>query len=462
MRSSTIALSIAVSFELAGILHAQTEDIQFENLSVEHGLSHPSVGPILQDHSGFMWFGTSDGLNRFDGHKFIVYKHNPKDSNSLSSSFILCLLEDTDGILWIGTGGGGLNSFDHETGTFKRHTLGTGSRTNQYISSLYEGRSGILWIGADSLIGLDRKSGRRIQPNDRMSAGPSLGVKRPQSIYEDSSGTLWVGTWFDGVRRIEQHRNGITVYRHDPGSSSSLSEDHVISIHRDSQGHLWFGTYAGGLNRFDCETEKFTRYTKSDRTPDGLNDNTICSIYEDREGRLWLGTSRGGVNILDRKTGKISHLMHERSKATSLSDDHVSAICEDRSGVLWLGTDKGVSRYVRPKNRFSFIPAGSDFGAFPDPVGSLCEDRYGVLWIGHHTKGLTRFVREQKHFTHYEHDRRNSDGFLGACEHKSRKRQNQQYDIGAATLPVRVQEQVRAEDSSDAAKQHQPLEDVER
>jgi ligand-binding sensor domain-containing protein/signal transduction histidine kinase len=358
-----------------------------------------------------MWFGTIDGLNRFDGFEFTVYKHEPRDSNSLSSSNITCLVYDEDGTLWIGTNGGGLNSFDHRTGKFTRYNMDLGPTHNQYVWSLCKGRDGILWIGADVVIGLDKKSGRifTIDSSEIMSPG----IKVVRAIYEDTAGVLWVGTWFDGVNKIEKDRRRVSTFRHDSKNPNSLSENHVISIFQDSHGGLWFGTYTGGLNRFDAHKETFTRSSKQQGRTNGLNDNTVRTMYEDREGRLWLGTSGGGVNILDMKTGHVSYLMHDNSNPTSLRGDHVFAIHEDNSGTLWFATDGGLSKYSHVKHKFSLIPVGSHIGSLPAPVGALCEDRHGELWIANYAKGLTKYVREEKSFTHYTHDRKSNNSFGG-------------------------------------------------
>ncbi len=411
MRSCSLGLAAAM--ELLGALCAQAEDIQFENLSVEHGLSHPGVRAIVQDHHGFMWFGTEDGLNRYDGYSFTVHKHNPKDSNSLSSSSILCLLEDDNDVLWIGTGGGGLNSLDRRTGKFRRYTLSPGHPNNQHVSSLCKGRDGILWVGSVGLIGFERRSGRMMDFARDSSAIPSITGNVVMTIHEDTKGVLWIGTWFSGVNKIEHNRRSVSVFKHYPGMPSSLSEDHVISVHEDSQGDLWFGTNTGGLNRFDPREEKFIRYPKKKSGANGLNDNTVRAMYEDQQGRLWLGTSGGGVNILDTKTGHVTYLVHALSKPTSLSGDHVYAIYEDNAGTLWIGTDGGISKYSPAKKKFTFIPAGLEVGSFPYPVGAICESRHGELWIVNYGKGVTDLNRDRKSFRYYAHDEWYAPGRYG-------------------------------------------------
>ena len=393
---------MSVALQLQGRLLAQTDDVQFENLSVEHGLSHPDVKAIIQDHQGFMWFGTADGLDRFDGHSVEVFRYNPKDTNSLSSSNILCLLEDDNEILWIGTDGGGLNSLNLRTGKTTRHDINPGHPRRQHISSLCIDKEGILWVGSTDLIGFDRKSGRPIRYPDS-SGISSIDGNVVMTIHEDANGVLWVGTWLSGVYKIDRERREVSKFTHDPANSNSISENHVMSILRDAKGELWFGTYAGGLNRFCASTQTFAHYLKHDGRPNGLNDNTVHAMCEDDQGRLWIGTSGGGVNVLDRQSGHVQYLVHDFSKSTSLGGDRVFTIYEDRAGTLWFGAN-GVSKYSPLKNRFSFIPTSVGSGSFQYPAGTICEDRKGDLWISISGKGLTRYNREQRKFRFYAPD----------------------------------------------------------
>lgn len=393
------ALVLMVVERSTTTLHAQSEAIQFENLSVEHGLSHPNVRAIVQDRLGFMWFGTEDGLNRYDGHTFTVYKHIPQDSNSLSSNSILCLLEDEDSILWIGTNGGGLNALNHRTGKFKRYRVPDG----EYIASLCLDHDGILWMGGN-LVGLDRVTGRLIG-GDTLPSSTFEEVKVVRAIHESKDGTLWIGTWFDGVTRIERDRQQVTVYKHNAHNTASISENHVISVFQDSHSNLWFGTNTGGLNRLDTKGGTFTRFPKGNGRGKGLNDNTVRAIYEDAQGQLWIGTSGGGVNIMNLKTGQMLYLVHSSTTSTSLSGDHVYAIYEDHGGTLWLATDGGISKYARVRYKFTFLPAGTKSLAFPDPLRAICLDRSDHLWVVNYGKGITMVSGDKKSFVYYPHER---------------------------------------------------------
>ena len=195
---------------------ARDNDIRFGRISLEQGLSQSVVEAILQDDKGFMWFGTEDGLNRYDGYEFVVYTHDPETLDSLSDNWIWSLYEDQSGVLWIGTNTGGLNRFDRETDQFMHY---------------------------------------QNDPNDPHS----LSHNAVRSIHEDREGVLWIGTWGGGLNRFDRDTEQFIRYQNDVDDPHSLSNGNVFSIHEDQSGVLWIGTDGGGLNRFDRETEQFTR-----------------------------------------------------------------------------------------------------------------------------------------------------------------------------------------------------------
>ncbi|MCP4231730.1 MAG: hypothetical protein GY771_16495, partial [bacterium] len=226
------------------------EKITFENIGLEKGLSQISVNTIAQDSNGFMWFGTQDGLNKYDGYDFTVYKHDPLDQNSLSDSHIRFLHADNKGTLWVGTYNSGLNKFDPETDTFTRY---------------------------------------RHAPND----AHSLSHDEVSVIYRDGAGTLWVGTWGGGLERFNSETGRFKHYRRIPDNPDSLGADFVKVIYEDRTGTLWIGTHGGGLNKFDRTTGAFTRYVHDRTNPDGISNNYVTCIYETQAREMWIGTDCG-------------------------------------------------------------------------------------------------------------------------------------------------------------------------
>ncbi len=387
---------------------------RFVHISTADGLSHGMVLRIVQDDLGFMWFGTADGLNRYDGHTFKVYKNDPDDPSSISSDSIWALYVDRSGTLWVGTEGGGLNRFDRDADRFIHYLPDPDdpySLSDDGVTVIYEDRSGVLWIGTATggLNRFDRKTERfthyRHDPDDPYSIS-SDGII---SILEDREGVLWVGTSI-GLNRFDRETRHFTHYRHDPSDPYSLSHNSVWVIHEDEgdqAGTLWIGTAGGGLNRFDRETERFTHYRFDPNDPHSLSNNIVFAIYEEPSGDLLLGTYGGGINQFDPQTGQCIRYMKDESDPYSLSSDHIRAIYVDRSGVLWVGTEgEGINRSDPPYKRFLHYRAIPD-----DPhslsdnfVTTLYEDRAGILWIGTLGGGLNRLDRETGEFTHYQHD----------------------------------------------------------
>ena len=268
------------------LLTAQDNSIRFERISAEQGLSQSVVQVILQDSRGFMWFGTQDGLNRYDGYGFMVYKHDPEDPNSLSNDLVLSACTDREGGLWVGTDGGGLNRIDLETGQVTRY---------------------------------------RNDPDDPNS----LAADDVPQLYKDQSGALWIGTVGAGLDRYVPETGQFVHYQNDPDDPHSLSGNTVGAIYQDREGVLWVGTTAGGLNRLDPDTGRFASFQNDPGDPASLSGNYVQAIWEDQDGVLWVGTATGGLNSFDRETGQFTHYQSDPRDPTTLSSNFVLAIFED-------------------------------------------------------------------------------------------------------------------------------------
>lgn len=387
-------------------------NVAFERIALAEGLSQSSVRCILQDGRGFMWMGTEDGLNKFDGYSFKVYKPVHGDTNSISSNFIRCLCESRSGNLWIGTNGGGLNIFDRDSGTFTRHRHRPGddtSMSSDIIRSIVEDRSGVFWIGTDGG-GLDRFDPAtdafthyRHDPRDPHS----LSDDHVLVIYEDRDETLWIGTRTGGLNRFDRYAETFTRFRHDPADPTSIGPGFVQAICQDRAGNLWVGTNGGGLNRFDPRSERFVHYRHDPDDPASLSDDRIWSLYIDRMGILWIGTDVGGLNLFVPADESFFSFRNDPTDPGSLGDNNVFSIYEDRLGVLWFGTEVGgVSKLDRDKGKFSHIKMATECsdGLNNSHVWSIYEDRSGNLWIGTRTGGLNRYDRATGRFNHYRVD----------------------------------------------------------
>ncbi|MBK5106819.1 MAG: GAF domain-containing protein [Anaerolineales bacterium] len=405
---------------LAGMFQTTTADesgelpgkqIRFENISIEHGLSQSSVSSIIQDSKGFIWFGTEDGLNKFDGYGFTVYRHEPENSLSISDNSVISLYEDVNKVLWIGTNGRGLNRFNRDKEEFRHYRHNPedpSSLAFDTVTSISNDAEGNLWIGTAN--GLDKfdpgsqSFSHYVHNPDDLS---SLSHNSIGAIYLDQDGTLWVGTLGGGLNRYEPSSDSFIRYQFDVDDSNQISSDYVSAISEDNSGNLWIGTRTGGLNFFDKQSEKFFRYLYDSNAIDPLAQNSITSVDSDLEGNIWIGTNGKGVWILDPSTGKYQELVHDPGDPGTLSSDVITEIFIDPSGNIWVGTiGAGVDRYDPITARFTHYRHNS---SNPDSlaannVKSLAEDEEGNLWIGFFDGGIDYFDRVAGAMIHYQHN----------------------------------------------------------
>ncbi len=403
------ALALAVFLAGAGSAAAQSRSIRFDRLSIEEGLSQSTVVCMLQDRVGFIWLGTRDGLNRYDGYEFVTYKHDPKNPASLPASSILTLLEDESGDLWIGTEGGGLARWHRASDSFTRYRHDPedpATLSGDHVRSIVRDQAGDLWLGTvDS--GLDRfdpatGTFERFRHDD---ADPgSLGDDRIRALTRDRLGNLWIGTR-GGLHVFTPGAETFIHYRHDPANGSSLNDDRVLSILEDRLGTLWVGTFSG-LHRMDRATGRFQLFAHDPGDPTSLSENTVRAVFEDRDGRLWVGTD-GGLNLFDRKTGDFARYRHDPADPHSLGSDRVTTMVEDRGGLLWVGTmGGGVGKWHPATWSFSHHrhDPGDPSGLTENLILAFSEDPEGRLWIGTRGGGLDRLDRATGAYAHFRHD----------------------------------------------------------
>ncbi len=397
---------------LCGALGAETFGIPFHHLSRQQGLSQATVNCFLQDRTGFLWIGTQDGLNRYDGYGFRVYKTDPTDPRTLPANWIEALAEDEAGDLWIGTLGGGLARWRRATGAFERVALESpdpsrppSSRVTVLLFDRGGAGTGHLWAGTlrSGLVRLVADGTVERFRHDPADPG-SLADDRVRAVHGDRAGNLWVGT-LSGLDLYDRVAGSFRHFRHDPADPTSLSDDRVKAIHLDHRGALWVGTEKG-LNRRDPGASGFERYLHDPADPASLSHDHVRAILEDRSRRLWVGTD-GGLSLLLRPGGGFVRYRHDPGDPRSLAGDRVLALYEDRGGVLWFGThDAGINRW-NPMT-WSF----AHYRADPRAAGSLSsnavfafsEDAEGKLWIGTFGGGLDVLDRANGTFEHLRHD----------------------------------------------------------
>ncbi|MBW8051249.1 MAG: SpoIIE family protein phosphatase [Cytophagales bacterium] len=455
---------------LSGLIQAiysqQSSSIKFTHYTLKDGLSQSTANCITQDSKGFIWIGTQDGLNRFDGYTFTHFKHNPNDPTSISHNHVWAILEDSQGTLWIGTRDG-LNCYDPKTQKFT-HLVhdpnDSGSISHNDILTIWEDPQGVLWIGTkDGLNRLDpnqipdNKGGRVVfthykhDPNDPVSIShnniqvvcedshgvlwigtnggglncfnratqkfirfkhdsndpTSISHNDIRAIREDSQGALWIGTNGGGLNRFNSKTKKFAHFKHNPNEPFSISNNYIRAIREDSKRVLWIGTNGGGLNRFDHKTQKFTHFKHNPNEPSSISHNIIVAIFEDFQGALWIGTHGGELNRLDLNTAKFTHLVHDPNNPASISSNHIWAILEDSHGALWIGTnDAGLNHFDPETRKFTHLvhdPSDPTTISHND-VRAICEDSQGALWIGTYGGGLNRLDPKTQKFTHFVHN----------------------------------------------------------
>jgi diguanylate cyclase (GGDEF)-like protein len=364
---------------------AVTATARFDRLMVEDGLSQGSANCIAQDAAGFIWFGTQDGLNRYDGYEFTVFRHDPERPGSLAHNFVWDLLVDADGSLWVATNGGGLDRMDPDTGEFAHLTHDASdpaSLPNDRVRALQRGTEGQIWVGTDSGVAhFDPATGRFhrlvLDPGGREGAP----AERVTALLVDRGGALWVGTDGSGLARFEPRTGALTRYRTEASNPVSLSSDRVRSLLEGPDGALWVGTYDGGLNRLDPATGRFRRNHAADGT--GLAHDRVRSLLNGSDGSVWVGTD-GGLNRIKPDAAVMVHYRHEASDPHSLANNRVLSLFQDAGGVVWVATQGGVSRWNPDATWFEHIrqSASDPSGLGNSVVNAIGEGPDGRLWIG--------------------------------------------------------------------------------
>lgn len=389
---------------------AQGSRVKFEHISIEQGLSQSSVFSILQDSRGFLWFGTLDGLNKYDGYSFTVYKSDPRDPHTLSNNTIVRLFEDRNGILWIGTLGGGLNRFDPTTETFTRFRHAPSDSTslsNDNVRSIFQDKLGALWIGTNrGLNRFDPAHGRFLRYSHDSPASSRLSNDFIWSIYESpfEPGILWIGT-YDGLNRFDVRKGTFDVFRNSPASPSTLSNNYIWSVIDQDSSSLWVGTN-NGLNLFDKRTGRAHRFYRDPHSHNSMSGNNVWSLWKDRDGNVYAGTLDGGLNKLttrnDGRTVTITNFLHDPADPSSISHNFIWSIFEDRTGIIWLGTDLGVNKLNPDASKFIHYRSDPfDPGSLSNnEVTAIFRDHIGTLWVGTRD-GLNRYDDRRERFVHY-------------------------------------------------------------
>lgn len=381
---------------LSAELPAQNLDLHFVNFGSKDGLSSSTVHAVLKDKYGFMWFGTDDGLNKFDGLHFTVYSHNVNDSTSLLSSRIQALYEDRDGRLWIGTSSA-LSLYDRKKNAFENILLTQGNA----VRAICEDRAGNLWIG--TYVGL-YKYNYATGAVKRYSAEDPDPAKRLASntvtcIFEDRHGRLWIGT-NAGLHLLRADSDRFLLFKTNKTDRGSISDTVIKAITEDQKGNLWIGTNYGGLNKFIPADSTFQHVQHNDGNPFSLRNNRVYCLATEPGGKLWVGTETG-LDIVDPQSGVVQHVINDARNKYSLKGKSLRSFYIDKAGIYWVGTYQGgVSKY--DKNLTSFaLEQSSNFdpsGLTSPKVTSFAEAPNGNVYVGTDDGGLHQYYPQSRQF----------------------------------------------------------------
>ncbi len=435
---------------LATAVAAQQREIRFDR--IEQGLSQGTVNSILQDSRGLMWFGTQDGLNRFDGYSMEVYKHHPEDKASLPSNHIWSLREDERGDVWIGTEGGpvrwvrrlnrferlrrgeaadlgvktrdvwrhgevvwiaddgqGLSRLDLASGAVQqlRHDAARegGLASDQVLTFLPQPQAGILWIGTTAgLHRLDLDTERL--EHIALDAVAEEGAQRIRDIEEDTQGRLWLAT-YSGLVRFDPRSDEALRWRADDEAPGALSSDILRALLLDQQGYLWVGTEEG-LQVFEPARKPseltFAHYRAEATDPARLANPRVFSLFQDRGGVLWVGT-QSGLHKWHPSRWAFGHYRHDPHNPNSLASNAVTSFSEGPDGNLWIGTlGGGLDRWDREAGVFLHHRPEDRRGLDDRRIMALLHDQRGTLWVGTYRSGLFRLDETTDRFVGFRHD----------------------------------------------------------
>ncbi len=456
------------AFILIILLHlvrafSQIDEMKFDYLSVNDGLSQSTVNAILQDRYGYMWFGTQDGLNRFDGYNFVIFRNDIDDTTTISDNWIWCIFEDHLGEMWVGTYHGGLNRFDRNKNKFIRYNYqrtDSNSLSANNVSCIAEDKLGTIWVGTwgRGLNRFDRGSDKFVRIGTDSLSFDGLSNQNIRCMIFDRNGLLWIGTW-DGLNVYNPHTNQMKHYKHDPYNSKSISGNRIVGIFEDRTGNIWISTFGeglnkfdpyknefikyihneknvasissnqvghiaedndgnlliatrgSGLNKFDFATEKFITFQRGKHNLTNLRENFVYTVYRDQQGGVWMGTSGGGVGYHNPSRYKFTHLKYEINNPNSLNNPMVRAVCEDKNGDIWIGTDGGgINLYKRKNKSYVFYKqtVGDENSLSDNNVMAIIEDSRRNIWIGTDGGGLDLYDPVNNCFIHHRNDPKNT------------------------------------------------------
>ena len=414
-KCATILAFTCLTFSLVANSFEPTA-MRFDRLSMNEGLSQSHVMAITQDQTGFMWFATENGLDRYDGFTFKHYRRERGNPDTLSSDFVRDLSMSDDGSLWIATDDGGIAHWRPDEDSFvpyRHNPQDSTTLATDQIRTLLSDPRGYVWVGTrDS--GLDRLNVRTGEvthyAHDEADPG-TISNNEIHALALAEDGALWIGTR-NGLNRLDPATGSMRRFYNDSNDPTSLSDNAIRSLLVTHDGTLWVGTNRGGLNRFDVSTGQFERSAHSDTDRHSLSGNRVEVIFEDDSRRIWVGTNNG-LNLMHAETGMFTNYRNDQKDPSSISDDSVVSIFQDRGGMLWVGTFTGGLNKWNPRSwSFGHFKPDASEGdaAFSNPnVTSFAEGPDKEIWVGTFGGGVNIMDGSDDSIRQLRHDSANAD-----------------------------------------------------
>ncbi|HTD38995.1 MAG TPA: two-component regulator propeller domain-containing protein, partial [Mucilaginibacter sp.] len=399
-------------------VYAQKPSLNFEHFGTHEGLSQINVNCIIQDSRGFMWIGSRNGLNRYDGYKFTTYRYDSKNESSLSNNMITDLAEDSEGNIWVATQNG-LNRYCRKTGVFTRYSHdahNSNSLTSNVINRLAFDNNGALWIATqvNGLDCFDLKKKKFIHHIHSEAIG-AINDNNVRTVYKDPHGRIWIGTSIGGLSLYNPKTNSFTSYRFYDPKTHAPSGVNVISMLENNEHELWVGTQEDGLFLFNEDGGTFKQFKCEEDNINSISSNTIYSLSKDEAGNLWIGTENGGLSVFDSKSNRFYQYAHDEVDGNSINGNSIYSVCRDRLGNMWLGAfSGGINLFKKSTSSFTLYRHSSLPNSLSNNfVLSLFEDRDKNIWVGTDGGGLNKFDPKSGTFIHYKQERGGKKGLSG-------------------------------------------------
>ena len=418
MKLNRLPFLIAL-FLLPAMAFTQKHLLKFDHLTTSEGLSQSNVQCIFQGSRGFIWLGTQDGLNKYDGYHMTVFKKDAANPNTISNNNIRDIIEDREDNLWIATLGGGLNKYDRAKEKFTHFMAdpeNPSAISNDFLSDLMLDTDGRIWIATGRGLNVfDPKTNKFTVYLNNKNDPNSIGEDVVNYVFQDSRKTIWVATANNGLNVFDPAIQGFRHIKHNPSDKGSISSNKICTIFEDSRNNLWVGTNGGGLDLMDHNTGKFRVFKKDKNNSNSLCDDIIFSIAEDDEGIIWIGSENGGISKFDPIKETFHNYASNELDNTGLSSSAINAIYRDVKGNMWIATyNAGINLVTRDIRRFTHYRHTAVSNSLSNnKILCITEDEENNLWIATDGGGLNLFDRKTETFTYYKHEEGNPNSIGG-------------------------------------------------